>query len=136
MPTAKQIAVVHLAAKELGLDDDTYRAVLKRWGGVTSSKDLDQGGFEKVMAYFTACGFRSTWTRRTFGKRPGRASPAQTDLIRKLWREWSGDDDELALNAWLDRSYHIAALRFVTPEIAKKAIEGLKIMVRRKQGAA
>ncbi len=136
MLTTKQIALLHVAARQLRLDDHTYRAVLKRYGGVSSSKDLDGAGFNQVMAYFTACGFRSNWTKRTFGHRAGRASPGQIELIRDLWHQWSGHDDELALNAWLDRSYGIAALRFLTPEVARKAIEGLKVMTKRRQVGA
>lgn len=132
--TPKQIALVHLAAKQLRLDDDLYRTVLKVRGGVDSAKDLDRDGFERVMAYFTAHGFRSTWTKRTFGKRPGMASPEQVDIIRRLWERWSGDTDEAAINRWLERSYHISSLRFLTTENASKAINGLKAMVRRRGG--
>jgi len=132
--TPKQIALVHLAAKQLGLDNDLYRTILKVRGGVESAKDLDRDGFERVMAYFTAHGFRSTWTKRTFGKRPGMASPEQVDIIRRLWEQWSGDTDESAINRWLERSYHISSLRFLTPSSASKAINGLKAMVRRRGG--
>ena len=78
--TPKQTALVHVAAKQLCLDEETYRAVLfHHGGGVTSAKDLHADGFRAVTAYFTACGFRSTWTKRTFGvgrawRRPARSS--------------------------------------------------------------
>lgn len=133
MPTPKQVALLHVAAKQLGLDEDTYRAALQVHGGTVSAKELDTRGFERVMAYFTACGFRSTWTQRTFGKRAGMASPRQVDMIRSLWEEWSGQADEQALNGWLERSYQVSALRFLTAGAASKAITGLKAMIRRKQ---
>lgn len=57
--TGKQLALLHVAKRALRFDDDVYRAILKIHGGVESSKDLDAAGFEKVMAHFTACGFRS-----------------------------------------------------------------------------
>lgn len=133
MLTAKHIRLIHLARRQLDFDDEIYRAILcLHGGGVVSSKDLDQEGFEGVMAHFTACGFRSDWTKRTFGNRPGMASPAQIDLILLLWKEWSGSDDDPSLNKWLERSYHVAALRFVTPDVAGKAINGLRAMVARK----
>ncbi len=131
---SKCIALIHVAAKQLRLDEDTYRAILKVHGGVESAKALNQRGFEAVMAYFTAHGFRSDWTQRTYGKRPGRASPAQIDMIRSLWREWSNDPDDAALNHWLERSYRVSTLRFLTPDIAAKAINGLRAMTRRKHG--
>lgn len=128
----KQLAVVHMAAAELKLDDVTYRDVLDRFAGVTSAKDLDTQGFTAVMAYFTALGFRSSWTQRTYGRRPGMASPKQIDLIRKLWRDWSGADDEAALGRWLDRSFHVSALRFLDRSGADKAVNGLRAMLHRK----
>lgn len=127
----KQIAVLHVAKKQLGFDDDTYRAILLKFGNVTSSKELSPEGFEAVMRYFNAWGFRSDWMKRTFGNRPGMATPAQVDMIRDLWRKWSGDNEEAALNRWLERSYRVSSLRFVTPEVAGKAINGLRAMTRR-----
>ncbi|ABD87123.1 regulatory protein GemA [Rhodopseudomonas palustris] len=135
MITPAQIALVHLAKKHLGWNEEMYRAVLYKLGGVESAKDLDQGGFALVMEYATSFGFRSDWTKRTYGKRPGMATPKQVDLIRDLWREWSGADDDAALNKWLDRHYKVAALRFATSEVASKAITGLRSMIqRRKRG--
>ena len=134
MITAKQIALVHLASKQLGFDDDTYRAILlQKGGGVTSAKELDQDGFRGVMAYFTEWGFRSDWTKRTFGTRPGMATPGQVELIRKLWAEWSPDSDEAALNHWIERFYHVTALRFLDRDAASKAVNGLRAMIRRRQ---
>ncbi len=135
MLTPKQIALIHLATKRLGFDDEIYRAILMAHGGVASAKELDFRGFERVMAYFTAHGFRSTWTSRTFGERPGMASPKQVDLIRSLWAQWSEDGEETSLNAWLEKSFQVSALRFLPSPLAAKAITGLKAMVRRKRGA-
>ncbi|MBB4018338.1 hypothetical protein GGR16_003385 [Chelatococcus caeni] len=129
---SNQLAVIHLAKKSLGLDDETYRAVLTFHAGVSSAKDLTPAGFEAVMRYFNACGFRSTWNARTFGRRPGMATPRQIDLIRSLWRDWSGADDEQALGRWLERSFGVSALRFLSSTKAGDAINGLKAMIRRK----
>jgi Protein of unknown function (DUF1018) len=134
--TPKQIGLVHVAKKRLSLDDDSYRAILHGCAGVETAADLDAAGFNAVMAYFTGCGFRSTWTQRTFGQRGGWASPAQVDMIRSLWREWSGADDDAELNKWLERSYHISALRLLDRTAAVKAINGLRAMMRRKKARA
>lgn len=131
--TPAQIALVHLAKKKLGWSEEMYRAVLYKLGGVVSAKDLDQDGFALVMEYATSYGFRSDWTKRTYGKRPGMATPKQVDLIRDLWREWSGADDDAGLNKWLDRSFGVAALRFATPNVASKAITALRSMIQRKK---
>jgi hypothetical protein len=134
--TPKKIALIHIAKKQLALSEDMYRAILANKGGVTSANELDRNGFNAVMAYLTACGFRSTWTQRTFGRRDGMASPKQVDLIRDLWRQWSDSKDDADLNRWLERSYGVSALRFLDSAAAAKAIAGLRAMVRRKQAAA
>ena len=128
MISPKRIAVVQVARQQLKLDDAQYREVLRLLGGVDSAKDLDALGFERVMLRFNALGFRSTWTKRTYGNRPGMASPAQVDLIRHMWREWSGADDEKALNTWLEGHFHVTSIRFATPAVAHAAITALKTM--------
>jgi phage gp16-like protein len=134
--SSKQIALLHVAKKELALDDDTYRAILARYGRADSATDLDAAGFTMVMNYLTAVGFRSNWTKRTYGYRRTMATPPQVDLIRKLWAKFRGDDDpdDAALNQWLDRYQKVGALRFVDNKKAAKVISALKAMVARKQG--
>ncbi len=133
--SVKQLKLLHVAKRELNLEDEDYRAILARYGRVDSSSDLDGRGFNAVMKYFTALGFRSTWTKRTYGERAGMASPAQVDLIRSLWRDFSGKEDpsDMALHAWLDKHHHVTALRFVNTEKASKVIHSLKAMVHRKR---
>ncbi len=53
------LAKVHIAKKDLGLDDAAYRAVLARHG-VESSKDLDVKGMEKLLTHFERLGWVST----------------------------------------------------------------------------
>lgn len=133
--TPKQLRLIQVAKRELKLHDDDYRAILARYGNVASAADLDAHGFDYVMRYFTALGFRSNWTKRTFGNRAGMATPAQVDLIRSLWRQFTAKDDpnDSGLNAWLDKHHHVTALRFVSAEKAAKAIYALKEMVGRKR---
>ena len=57
MLTKKQIAVVHVAKNQLGLDEESYRDVLANHGGVSSSKQLGYKGFKAVMAHFEKSGF-------------------------------------------------------------------------------
>ncbi len=127
-----QIAVVHVAKKQLGLTDDDYRAVLSRFGGVDSTADLNLEGFENVMRRIAALGFKSDWTKRTFGERRDMASPSQVEFIRALWQKFHGPDEkELALNAWLCRFHKVDALRFVSANKAGAVITALKRMAAR-----
>lgn len=130
----KRIALIHIARQRLGLDEATYRQLLTERGGVTSARDLDDAGFAAVMGYFIACGFRSTWTQRTFGtQRAGMASPRQVEMIKALWREVTGGSEFAGLDRWLEKSYGVSSLRFASGAIAGKAITGLKSMKARQE---
>lgn len=131
----KQTSLIHVAKSQLKLTEEQYRAVLYHMGGTETSKDLDAIGFEKVMQYMAALGFRSDFTKTFYGHRPGMATPAQLYLIRKLWDEYTeGQGTDTTLGKWLDRTFKVSALRFLPSEQAPKAITGLKKMkVRQKQ---
>ena len=133
MPLSRsQTAVLHVAKKQLALADADYRAVLQRFGGVDSAAELDLDGFGNVMRRMTALGFKSTWTKRTFGVRLGMATPAQVDYIRDLWQKFHGaDENEAALNAWLRRFHKVDALRFLDASKSGAVITALKSMSAR-----
>lgn len=127
--TNPQKAILHLAADKLKWDDDTYRQVLVRIAGVTTSKDLDQAGFEAVMGFMEYSGFRPLAKGAPrYGNRPGMATFAQIELIRELWRELHDQavcDDE-HLTGWLAKYAHVSSLRFLTLDGARKVIVALK----------
>jgi hypothetical protein len=58
MPTANQLKLIHIAARQLDLDDADYRLVLRNVAKVESAKELDNVSFEDVMACFEGAGFR------------------------------------------------------------------------------
>jgi len=128
--TPAKLALVHLAAKQLGLNEDVYRTILWNIGGVESAKNLSEERFERVMAHFEHLGFR--WKRKNFGQRRGMATPAQIKKIRDLWEAYSGrKNDEAALNKWLEHTCKTSALRFLDPSKARDAITGLIKMTTR-----
>lgn len=56
----QEIAKIHIAKQQLGMDDDTYRELLTAIGGVKSSKDLTALGRAKLLGHFKAAGFKAT----------------------------------------------------------------------------
>ena len=112
-----QKAILHVAKAQLALDDDTYRRVLGKCAGVTSSTELDQAGFTAVMGFLEYAGFRPMKADGpSYGQRAGFASSGQIDLIRTLWRELhrSAELDQAALDGWLKKWFKISSLRFLT----------------------
>ena len=51
------IAKVHLASKQLGLDEDTYRSVLHQVTGHMSAADCSEAELSAVVEHFRARGF-------------------------------------------------------------------------------
>lgn len=49
-PRRRELALIHIAAKEAGLDDAAYRALLRAVAGVDSARDLDAAGRRAVLA--------------------------------------------------------------------------------------
>lgn len=134
--TGKQTALIKVAAKQLGLNDDDYRAVLLHEAGAESSRDLDNDGFDAVMARFKALGFRPAAAPPAYGHRAGMATPGQAAYIRSLWQEYTdGVGDDRSLGKWLQRTVKVSDLRFVSFAAARKAITGLRAMVEKKKAA-
>ncbi len=75
------LAQIHIARKELGLDDDTYRAVLVRVTGKASSADMSVAERRKVIAAFKRQGFQP---RGKFSRRPTASKP----YVRKVFALW------------------------------------------------
>jgi phage gp16-like protein len=56
------LAIVHMAKKELCLDDSTYRSVLASFG-VDSSAALNDSGLMDLIRHFERCGFNASKKR-------------------------------------------------------------------------
>lgn len=91
------LAKIHIAKKELAMDDDTYRAMLQSIAGVSSSKDLTDAGVTKMLEHLQRCGWKPKATAKV-GKRPrvGRSRQALVGKVEALLAEakhsWSYAD--------------------------------------------
>jgi Bacteriophage Mu, GemA protein len=122
-----KLVLLHTAKNKLHLSDPEYRTILREAAGVNSARDLDDDGFKQVLTRFQALGFKTLREQRSFGDRPGFATPAQLELIRYRWRQYTGGHDE-GLEHWIEKWYGISALRFLDSDAASKALTALKRM--------
>ncbi|MDD2998369.1 MAG: regulatory protein GemA [Candidatus Riflebacteria bacterium] len=78
----KDLAMIHLAKKDLGLDDDIYRDILKQCCGVESSAELDQPNRRKLLAFFRGRG----WGRQDHRQnRPKNMNvPDRSRMLKKI----------------------------------------------------
>jgi hypothetical protein len=135
--SASKVRLIHVARQQTGITEEDFRALLALYGGVTSTTQLNQRGFDAVMDRFKALGFRSKSKRRPEAVRAGMASPGQVSLMRHLWAECThGEGTDASLGKWLERQFNVSSVRFVTSEQAPKVIGGLKGMQRQNERRA
>lgn len=64
------LAKIHIAKAQLGLDEETYRALLARVAGVRSAKDLSPRQVGAVLAEFERLGWQSKPAKKAGRKTP------------------------------------------------------------------
>lgn len=83
----RELAAIHIARQQLGLDEATYRDMLWTVGRVRSAADLDWAGRKRVLDHLAGCG------ARIGGRRPStpnewafidRADAERQPMLRKL----------------------------------------------------
>lgn len=125
-----ELAQIHIAKAQLGLDEDTYRAVL--WAiqaGCTSAKDLDWTGRKKLLEHFRAKGWKPAPPKRAKAAKP--VSGGQEGMIRALWSELHAadkvrDPSDVALGSWLMRNKWPERVEWLNSWQLERAIEALK----------
>lgn len=120
------LAMIHLAKKELGLDDDMYRGILRDRFGVDSAGDLDQPNRNLLLAFFRGQGWG-----RSGGGHPGKPhnfNDAQRGpyfrkieaFLAEAKRPWAYVD------GMVKKMFNVARLAFCTVEQLRKVISALQ----------
>lgn len=121
------IAKIHIAKNQLALEDDSYRALLKKITGKESSADLTLAQLEAVLLEFKRLGFAGAKPRR---KRGGLPDDNQAKKIRALWLNLYHlgelrDPAESALVAYCRRMSGVQAIEWMHAEQFDNVIRGL-----------
>lgn len=83
----KTLAKIHIAKKELGLDDDTYREMLQQLTGKTSCKELNQTQLGKVFLTLRKKGYQAKKPQNYPGRPNNTDSSPQLKKIEALLTE-------------------------------------------------
>lgn len=132
------IKLIHVARRELHMDDDTYRLMLagmKGLDGATSTADLSVPNLLRVLEQLKQKGFKvrpNTKAKRSL------ADDEQSKKIRALWLTLHDmgavrDPSEEALAKYVLRMTNVAALQWLTAAQASQVIENLKQWMGRVQ---
>lgn len=132
----REIQFIHIAKQQLGMDDDTYRAMLLSVAGVSSSTELDIRGRKQVLDHLKTCGFKVRSTGKATGAskaKPSRplASDPESRKIRALWimlHELGAvrNPAEEALASYVKRLTKVDALQWIDGHQSEVVIESLK----------
>jgi len=135
MKPLAQLAKVHIAKKDLGLDDETYRVIVQRVTGHASSGECTSQQLDRLLAEFRRLG----WTPRPKGSKPKSKSPR----VRKIWALWgqmcrdglveaaSRAEQRTALRTFVKRMTGVADPEWLKTHQASQVIEGLKAWRKR-----
>jgi hypothetical protein len=118
----KKNAVIHAVKKECKLSDEEYRNILKESAGVTSSKELDDAGFKKVMNYF----MRTLY----FKKEKNGITLKQKMFIEGLKSDLKWDNDHF--KNYLNKYYHIEKIENIDKITASHIIISMKNIYKNK----
>lgn len=126
MPNRADLARIHIAKKELGLDDATYRGVLWDRYRKESAANLTPREAADLIELFRQKGWRPV----SFG---------QLGLIQVLWRKLEAagvldHPDEGALAGFVEHATGKKDLRRLTVHEASRVIEMLKKWLERVEG--
>jgi phage gp16-like protein len=128
---ASLIRLIHVARRDLALDDDAYRAIIQaQAGGKTSSADCTPEELDAIVSHFKRCGFHVKPAKKAQQSRP-LANDQQSKKIRALWLVLHQvgkvrDPSESALAAFVKRMTGVEALQWLTGAQASRIIEHLK----------
>lgn len=127
-PIARLKRLVHVAKRELGMDDDSYREALHAATGKRSTSGMSVAELDAVMLHMKRCGFKVR-----LNPKPSRPLDlrAESRKIRALWillRDLGAiqNSSEEALGAYIKRMTGVDALQWINGQQAERVIEGLK----------
>ena len=136
------LAKIHMARKQLGLDEAAYRDVVERITGGTSARTASDAALHRLLAEFTRLGFKPL--RRAWA--PARSKDAQVRMIQAIWADlapYVADGSQDALRAFVRRQTRtprhpegVDAAEFLDAKEANKVVEGLKAWLARAQAKA
>ncbi|CAB3764186.1 gp16 family protein [Paraburkholderia humisilvae] len=124
------LAKIHVAKKQLALDDDTYRAMLRSVAGVESARDLAPEGAAKLLKHMERCGFLPTKIQQS-RPRVAASRAAQLGKIEALLAD-AGRPWEY-VSGMVKRICKVDAIEFCDGEMLGKLIAALQVDAKRRE---
>jgi len=128
------IAKVHVARKQLDMDETAYRELLTRTTTKSSAGDCDEAELDRVLAEMKRLG----WKPATNPAASGRC-PSEKPHVRKIFALWGSlartaaikDGSRAALVAFIERQTGVSHPDWLTAAQANSVTEALKAIQQR-----
>jgi phage gp16-like protein len=130
-----ELGKIHIAKKDLSLDDETYRSMLWTCARVHSSAELDHAGRAKVLDHLKARGWKPKPAAKSKSSVKLSNEP-QHKMIRGLWLQLHAngiviDPSEKAIARFIKNQTKIDRLEWLSGRQASQIIERLKSWLSR-----
>jgi phage gp16-like protein len=135
------LAQIHIARKDLGLDDSTYYPMIEELTGKDSAALMTTVELQQVIDHMRKRGWKNANAPARKEKAPFK--PSDKCHVRKVWALWGAlarsgalrDGTKGACRLFCERMTQCSDPEWLTPEQAIKVIEGLKAIERRHESA-
>ena len=126
------IRLIHVAKRDLALDDEAYRDMVEQVTGQTSAAALSVLQLERLLGHMKKCGFK---VKASIGTRT-QAQSLQASKMRALWlllhqADVVRDSSEQALASYVKRITGVEALQWLNTAQCSLVIESLKKWCKR-----
>jgi phage gp16-like protein len=147
MPVQKLLAKIHIAKKELGLDEETYRDALEGQTGKRSAAEMTNEQIAKCLRHFVSLGWipyakvsgDKVPKPKKYDDQKGDFYSASAAIKRKIEAVWHdiyrGNEETKHLRQFLFNHFKVSDIRFLDRRTAYDAVEALKAMHSRRQYA-
>lgn len=124
---------IQIARRQLGMDDDTYRAMLMRTVGATTSKGLTPRQIGRVLAELERLGFQPTGPRKaTAGRQTAEPAPERAALIGKIERQLAEAERTIAYADGLARRmFQVERVEWCDPDQLRRLVAALAYDAKR-----
>lgn len=127
----RQLAMIHLAKRDLGLSREDYEAALWATGRVRSAADLDETGRLRLIEHFKNVGWKS--------KKRGRTQPAEgkAGLVGKVRAMLAGANrPDAYADGMAKRMFHVERFEWCTEDQLRRLVAALNYDAKRRGRSA
>jgi phage gp16-like protein len=137
----RELAAIHVAAKQIGLARDTYVSMLRRVTGLESAADLDHAQRQRVIEELRRLGARpaerarkAAVVRETLTSKPRSPAPDVAAMVRKIGALLASAERPWAYAHGLARKmFHVTRVEWLRADQMHRLIAALEYDRRRRE---